>query len=409
MTVSAERPRLERGILLLLAVASGVAVGNVYFPQAISPLISSDLGVPPASAALVVTSVQLGYGAGIFLLVPLGDRVPNRNLIVTLLVLTAGGLVAAGMAPGLPTLFGAGVLVGVTTVVAPLIAAMTVGLVADDRRGEVTGILLSGSTGGMLLSRAFGGTVGEWFGWRAPYIVAAAAVVVVAVALLVTVPRTRPTSTQRYPALLLSVLRVLREEPELRRSCFYQATVFGGFSAVWTGIALVVTGPIYGLDARVVGLLALVGAATMAAAPVAGRMVDRRGPDRVTSVCVLGVLGSSAILAVGAVGGVAGLVALLVGTLLLDVTMQSGMVANVARIFTVRPEARSRMNTAYMTCAYLGGAVGSWAGARCYAHLGWLGVCGLLAVLSGLALLRHVAHRLSSRVVADETSHSVSR
>ncbi|QGK69930.1 MFS transporter [Allosaccharopolyspora coralli] len=409
MTVPTERPRLERGVLLLLAVASGVAVGNVYFPQAISPLISSGLGVPPASAALVVTSVQLGYGAGIFLLVPLGDRVPNRNLIVTLLMLTAGGLVAAGMAPGLSTLFGAGVLVGVTTVVAPLIAAMTVGLVADDRRGEVTGILLSGSTGGMLLSRAFGGTVGEWLGWRAPYIVAAAAVVLVAVALMVTVPRTRPTSTQRYPALLVGVLRVLREEPELRRSCFYQASVFGGFSAVWTGIALVVTGPIYGLDARVVGLLALVGAATMVAAPVAGRMVDRRGPDRVTFVCVLGVLGSAAILAVGAVGGAPGLVALLVGTLLLDVTMQSGMVANVARIFAVRPESRSRMNTAYMTCAYLGGALGSWAGARCYAHLGWLGVCGLLAVLSGLALLRHVAHRVSSRVIADEAAHSVSR
>ncbi|MFB9833494.1 MFS transporter [Actinoallomurus acaciae] len=381
---------LNRWMILLLALTCGVAVGNVYFPQAISPSVAAGLHIGAGSAALVVTATQFGYATGIFLLVPLGDRLPHRRLIVALLGLTGLGLLGASAAPALPPLAGASALIGLATVVAPIIGPMAAGLVPEDRRGVVSGTLLSGSIGGMLLSRTLGGTLGEWLGWRAPYLLAAALSLVLAVAIARALPPTSPPSGQRYPALLAESLRLLRAEPELRRSCFYQATIFGGFSAVWTGVALLLTGPAYGLGIRAVGTLALVNAGTMACTPIAGRLADRHGPDVVNLVCMVGVIVSALVLAGGAPGGAAGLAALVPGSLLLDVAMQSGMVANQVRNYALRPEARSRVNTAYMTCAYLGGGAGSWLGARAYGRAGWWGVCGLVALLAVLALGRHL-------------------
>jgi predicted MFS family arabinose efflux permease len=385
-----EGSAISRRLVLVLALACGVAVGNVYFPQAISPLVASGLNLSPDSAASVVTATQFGYAAGIFLLVPLGDRLPYRRLIVALLGLAGLSLLVASTVPALPPLIGASVLIGGTTVVAPVIAPMAAGLVADDRRGQVTGTLLSGSIGGMLLSRAFAGNLGEWLGWRAPYMVAGALTLLIAVVLAFTLPATTPSSRQRYPALLTQTLGLLRSEPQLRRSCFYQAMVFAGFSAVWTTLALVLTSPAYGLGASAVGAFALVNAATMVCTPVAGRQVDRRGADAVNLVSMLGVIVSAVVLAFGGLGGALGLTALVLGTLLLDVGMQSGMVANQVRIYALRPEARSRLNTAYMTCAYVGGAVGSWIGARAYEHFGWSGVCAVVALLTAVALAHHL-------------------
>jgi MFS family permease len=159
--------------------------------------------------------------------------------------------------------------------------------------------------------------------------------------------------------------------------------IFAGFSATWTCVALLLAGPAYGYDARAVGLLALVNAATMLATPGAGRLTDRHGPDLTNVICTTAVIGAAALLALGAGGEVAWLIA---GTLVLDVAMQSGMVANQVRIYAISDSARSRLNTAYMTCAYTGGAVGSWLGLRCYASFGWLGVCVLVGVLAVIPL-----------------------
>lgn len=381
---------MTRGMRWLLAVACGVAVGNVYFPQAITPLIAEGLRISVDQAALVVTAAQIGYACGIFLLVPLGDRVPYRPLIASLFAVTGLGLAGAGIAPSLGPLFAAGVAVGTATVIAPIIGPMVAGMVAPENRGAASGTMLAGSIGGMLLARTFSGALGEWLDWRAPYLVASGLAFVMAVALWRALPQTEPHTRQSCPDLLLEPLRLLRKEPELRRSCLYQAMIFGAFSAVWVSVALLFAGPAYGYGAQAVGLLALVNVATMAATPIAGRVVDRRGSDLVNLVCMLAVIGSAAVLAFGAAGGIGGLIALVLGTLVLDVAMQCGMVANSIRMYALSDTHRGRLNTAYMTCAYVGGAVGSWLGVRAYVHFGWSGVCGLVALLAFVALARHL-------------------
>ncbi|MEU4196526.1 MFS transporter [Kribbella sp. NPDC026611] len=384
-----------RPLILLLALACGIGVTNVYFPQAIVPLVAGGLRVTPSAASAVVTAAQFGYAAGIFLLVPLGDRLTHRRLIVTLLTITGLGLVVAGTAPTLPVLVAASALIGAATVVPQIIIPMTAGLVPADRNGAVTGTLLSGLIGGILLARAFSGILGQWLGWRAPYLVAAAATALLALILAMALPTTTPSSRERYPALLATSLRLLRTEPDLRRSALYQALIFAGFTAAWTSLALLVTGPDYGLGASAIGLIALVGAVSMFASPIAGRYADRRGPDPVNLVCMVAVIGAAALLITGSLGHAVGLIGLTAGMLVLDVAMQSGQVANQARIFALRSEVRSRLNTAYMTCAFLGGSIGSWLGVRIYSTFGWTGVCLLVAALAALALTRHLVGRRS--------------
>lgn len=375
---------MRSSAIFLLATACGVAVGNVYFPQAVSPAIAAGMHVSGGSAAAVVTATQFGYTAGLFLLVPLGDRLPHRRLLMTLLAVTGTLLLTAGMMPALRPLIALSVLIGVATVAAPIIGPMAAGLVAPQRRGVTSGLLLSGGTGGMLLSRTFSGYLAERCGWAAPYLLFGVLTLALVPLIGRVVPRNEPGTRLSYPALLLEPLRLLRREPLLRRSAGYQAAVFAGFSAVWTCVALLLTGPAYGYDARAVGLLALVNAATALVTPLAGRLVDRRGPDLVTLMCATAVVGAAGLLALGADRRLGWLIA---GTLVLDVAMQSGMVANQVRFYALGRSRLSRLNTAYMTCAYFGGAVGSWLGVRCYTAYGWHGVCGLVALLAVTVML----------------------
>lgn len=389
--------QLGRGMILLLAVTCGVSVANIYFPQAISPLIASGLHVSPDSAAMAVTAVQFGYAAGIFLLVPLGDRRRHRPLIVTLLILTGLGLAVASTAAALPVLITASAVIGLATVVPQIIIPMAAGSVAENRRGTVIGTLLGGLLTGIVLARTFSGTLSAWSGWRAPYLIAAALAFLLAAVLAATMPATSPSSQQRYAVLLAEPLRLLRTEPELRRSCVYQAALFAGFSAAWTSLALLISGPVYKLGAQTVGLIGLIGAGSVFCTPLAGRWVDRRGSDPVNLVCIVGSVLATVVLLGGDLGGASGLVAVAAGMLLVDIAMQCSQVANQVRVFAVAPTARSRLNTAYMTCCFLGSTVGSWLGVRVYVHLGWAGVCGLVSIFAGLALVRHLLHVAAQR------------
>ncbi|MFE7194317.1 MFS transporter [Kitasatospora sp. NPDC057541] len=374
-----------------MALACGVAVANVYFPQALTPLIADGLDVPPGAAATIATAAQLGYAAGIFLLVPLGDRLPRRPLLSVLLAVTAAGLLAAALAPALGPLVAASAVVGAATVVPQLLVPMAAGLVDGARRGAVIGVLQAGLIAGVLLARTFGGLLGGALGWRAPYLVAAGLAVLLAVALRAALPGEPPAPARERPGyrrLLADTVRLLRTEPGLRRSAFYQACLFGGFSAVWTSLALLVTGPRYGYGPQAVGVFALLGAASVFCAPAAGRRADRYGADRVNLCCLLAALLAAAVLTAGSAGGPVGVAGLALGLLLLDAAVQANQVANQARLFALPPEIHSRLNTAYMTCSFLGGSAGSWLGVRAYGAAGWPGVCALTAAGAALALAR---------------------
>ncbi|WNV87624.1 MFS transporter [Umezawaea sp. Da 62-37] len=377
-------------MIALLALACGVAVANVYFPQALTPLVAEHFHVEAGTAAWIVIAAQLGYAAGIFLVVPLGDRLPPRRLVGVLLGSTSVALVTQGLTGSFALLCALSVLVGMTTVVPQVLIPLSADLVPPGRTGAVVGVLQGGLLAGILLARAFGGVLGDLLGWRGPYLVAGVLCGVLGALLAWKLPARSPRAARVDP---LAPLRLLAEHRDLRRSGLYQALLFGGFNAAWTSTAPMLTDTAHGWSTSVVGVVAVVGAASALLAPVAGRWTDRVGPDRVSAVCFAGVVVSSVVLVPGGLVGITGLVGLMAGLLLLDVSVQSNQVANQHRVFALDPGRRSGLNSAYMTCTFLGGAVGSWLGVLAQSRVDWWAVCGIVACTGLAAGTRHMLRR----------------
>jgi predicted MFS family arabinose efflux permease len=353
-------------VVLLLAVACGLSVANLYYAQPLLGPISRSFGVGTGSASVVLVVTQLGYAAGMVLLAPLGDLLENRRLAARVLLASAAALALAAAAPTLPVFVLAALAVGVTSVVAQILVPVAARLAPEESRGAVVGRVMTGLLLGILLARTVSSLITAALGWRAVYALSAVLVLTMSAVLTKLLPRHQPEAGPRYPALLHSMLALVREEPVLRRRALYQALMFAAFSVFWTTIAdELVAG--HGLSQTGVGLFALVGAAGAAAAPLAGRLGDR-GHSRVGTGVAFAVAAGSLLLAALAPGSLALLAVAAVG---LDCAVQTSLVLGQRAVYGLRPEARSRLNTVFITTFFLGGALGSAVGGLLYDADGW--------------------------------------
>ena len=267
--------RMDKGLVILLAVATGTAVASNYYAQPLLPTIRRTFDAGAGAAGLIVTASQIGYAAGLLLLLPLGDLLERRRLVVVLSLVTALGLVGAGLVPNLDLLYVAAVIVGTTTVVGQILVAFAASLASDDERGKVVGTVMSGLFIGILLARTVAGFLGEALGWRGVYYVAGGLALVLAAVLRRALPSYREDVHLSYPAVLLSVVAIFREQPILRRRALYGALAFAAFSVLWTSLAFLLAGPPFHYRSGTIGLFGLVGVAGAVMATVAGRLADR--------------------------------------------------------------------------------------------------------------------------------------
>jgi len=374
-------PRLSRGMVLLFAVACGVSVANLYYAQPVLDDVATSFGTTPGTAGLVVTFAQIGYAAGLALLVPLGDLIARRWLVPVVLLATAGGLVASATAPSVGVLIAIGLIVGGGSVAAQLLVPMAASMADDDRRGHVVGVVMSGLLVGILLARTASGVIASVSSWRAVYAVAAVLTVVLAIVLRLLLPAEGPRIRVGYRALLTSTVKLLVTEPLLQRRAIFGALGFAAFSVFWTTMAFLLAGAPYHYGDLTIGLFGLVGAGGALCANFAGRWADR-GWTKTTT------LAFAALVAVSFVPlweGRHELAMLIVGILVLDVGVQGLQVTNQSMIYRLAPEARSRVNSAYMVCYFAGGAIGSSVGSSTYGAERWAGVCAVGAAIGILA------------------------
>jgi predicted MFS family arabinose efflux permease len=382
-TEPSEAPGISPGLVLLLAVAAAATVANLYYAQPLLPEMARSLGVDAREVGWVPVLTQVGYAVGLFLFIPLGDTVERRRLILLLVLASAAALLGAALAPGAAWLAVASLAVGFFSVVPHVAVPLAAHLAAPTQRGRVIGLIMSGVLAGILLARTASGLVGGAFGWRAVYALAAAGMVLLAIGLARLLPPSPPERAVRYVDLLASLWPLLRDEAELRRPSLIGAMVFGGFSVFWTSLAFFLETPPYHWGAEGAGLFGLIGLSGAFAAPMIGRLADRRGARLATGLSLAVALSSYAVFAL--LGrNLAGLVA---GVVLLDVGIQSAHVANLTRIHALDPAARSRRNTVYMVAYFAGGALGTWLGVRAWTRFGWAGTCAAGAGFLLLALL----------------------
>jgi predicted MFS family arabinose efflux permease len=380
---------MSGGMILLFAVATGQAVASNYLAQPLLDTLRGQFGVSAAVAGLIVTTAQVGYAAGLILLLPLGDLFERRGLITTLAAITVAGLLAAAVAPSIGFFMAAAGVIGVTSVMAQLLVPFAATLAPEADRGRVVGNVMSGLILGILLARTFSGLVSQVAGWRTVYVVAAVLMLVQTVVLFVKLPRYRQSAGLPYPKLLASVIGIARGEPVLRRRALYGVFSFATFSVLWTTLAFLLSGAPFRYSDGVIGLFGLVGAAGALTATVVGHYTDRGWVYWLTG-------GSAWLMLLGFVFlwlGRQSLAPLLVGIVLLDIGSQGVHISNQSEIYRLRPEARNRINAFYMTSCFVGAAAGSAAAAFAYGHWSWAGTCVLGGIVSVLAVARWATDR----------------
>jgi predicted MFS family arabinose efflux permease len=372
---------VPRGLVLLLAAACGLIVANIYYAQPLAGPIAHSLGLPPDAAGLVVTFAQLGYGLGLFFVVPLGDLVENRRLVTVLLAASALALAAAALSRSAAPFLTASLVIGISSVAVQVLVPYAAHLAPDAQRGRVVGNVMSGLLLGIMLARPLASLVAQLASWPVVFGGSSLLMVLVALVLRRGLPPRAPATRMRYRELMASMVHLVRVTPVLRRRAIYQACMFGAFSLFWTTAPLLLASPAFGLSQGGIAVFALIGVAGAVSAPIAGRVADRGWIRPATGVAMACAVGAFALTLIAAPGSPGTLATLVVAGVVLDFGVAGNVTLGQRAIFALGPEVRSRLNAAYMTTFFLGGAMGSASGAWAYAHGGWTWAAAL-----GLAL-----------------------
>ncbi len=371
--------------VFLMALACALAVSAIYYHQPLLQQIATSFGVSPTRGNLIATVTQLGYALGLLLFVPLADSVQPRKLATMAIAGNAIALLVCAMAPSFRLLIASSFVVGVTAITAQIIIPSASGMASPEQRGRTVGMLLGGLSSGVLLARTLSGFVGAHFGWRTMF-VSAAAFDLALIAVVARLPGATGLAAIRYRDLMRSLVSLIRTESTLRISIATGFLAFGAFSAFWATLAVLLAQPPYQFGPGTVGAFGLVGLIGLVASPYIGALVDRIHASLVSAAGALTVFLAFVLVSTGATH----LSWLLVSMVLLDLGNRAAFVANQARIYSLRPEARNRLNTAFMVSYFLGGAAGAAIGGIGAQRDGWTGLAAVGAMLGLLAFAASV-------------------
>ncbi len=389
---------ISPSLITLFALSTGVIIVNLFAPQTLIGVIGPSLGFSEAGASLVAMVTLLGYAAGLFFLVPLGDLVENRRLVLRLLGCAVVAAFAAAAAPSgwliLIVLFLLGAACSAIQILVPIAASMS----APEHRGRVIGNVMSGLMVGILLSRPIASMIADGWGWRSFYIASGVAMAMLAAVLAVRLPERQPAASASYGALIASLWHLLRDEPVLCSRAFSAAMAMGSFSLFWTVVALRLTLPPFGLDQAQIALFALVGAGGAISTSFFGRLGDRGLSRRATIIADLIMIAAMALAAYAGMMLTDGfwlpLVLLGGAAVMLDVGVTGDQTLGRRAINLLRPEARGRLNGLFVGIFFLGGALGSAIAGPAWSYGGWLAVCGCGGVFAVLALVSALVNPL---------------
>lgn len=375
---------MPRYMTLLFAVVCGMSVANIYFAQPLLDHLSKEFGIDYSTIGILITITQIFYAVGLLLLVPLGDLLNQRRLIIGQMLLSVVALIIVGTASSSTVLFVGMASVGLLAVVTQTLVAFAATMVAPAERGRVVGMVTSGIVIGILLARSISGILTDLAGWRSVYLFSAALMLCMVCTLFRVLPNVeREVKTLSYAQPLSSVFMLFVQERVLRIRAILALLIFTAFSILWTSVVLPLSAPPLSLSHTAIGAFGLAGIVGALGAARAGKLADQGHGQRTTGIALLLLLISWWFISFTEQS----LLALVIGIVLLDLAVQAVHVTNQSIILTLRMEARSRLTAGYMVFYSIGSATGSIASTQIYSHYGWNGVCWLGASVSAVAFL----------------------
>lgn len=377
---------VSRTVIWLMTVISGLVVANIYYNQPLLSLISEDVGVSESAASKISVLTQLGYAAGLLLIVPLGDKLFRKKLILIDLLLVFLSLLWMTFAKELWMLYTASLLIGATSVIPQLFVPMAAELSSDKEKSSNIGLVMSGLLLGILLSRFIGGIVGEVWGWRAMFGIASGMMIFVWIAVYLWLPEVYPNFRGTYGELMKSVFHLARTQPVLRLASFRGAMAFGSMCALFTTLVFHMEKPPFNAGSSVVGSFGLAGAVGALAAARVGKLQKIMDLNRIILYALMVVLISWGFTYFAG----ATYWGLIAGVILVDLGVQSSHIMNQTNYFLIRSNAVNRLNTVYMVSYFIGGSLGTWLASVAWQYAQWGGVCFVGFSMGILALAAHL-------------------
>jgi len=372
------------GLMALLALTAFVIAGGIHYQSPMLAAIALDLEADAAAVGWVPTLSFGGMFVGVILLVPLGDRIDKRRIILVKIVLLCAAQAVMAAAPSIAVLAAASFVTGVASSAAQSMVSIIAEAARPHERGRAVGTLMTALFLGILFARISGGLMASQFGWRSSYVLSTLMLLAVIPLLFARLPHSRATTGVSYGALMRSVLDLLRGQADIRRVALIQFMLgicYGGFWAVISPMA----SAFHRLGPAEVGLIGIPGAAGILVARPAGRWTDRVGSMPVVTAAVCTMLAAWVTLAFSAWT----MLAVIAGAVLLDCALRAAMVANQTLVNTVVPESRARANTIFGTHVWAGNATGAFLASATFARYGWLAVCAVAVAATSVALLVH--------------------
>lgn len=381
MPSSVPKATLTLKLKYLITIGCGVVVANLYYCQPLLGEFSRYFHVSEESASFVNICSQVGYGVGLFFIVPLGDMLARRGLLIWMHLLAALALVGVAFSPSINWLFVFSVSVGITSTACQVFIPLAMHLASDEERGKILGTILGGLLTGILLSRSLSGFVAEYFGWQSVYFISALLMVIMTFLIWKYIPGEQPSFKGSYRELMKSLFSLFKEQPVIRESAWIGACLFGAISAFWATMAFFLEKPPYEYSLLVIGLFGIIGAGGALVSPIIGRITDKYGPFKPMRAGIFLMVAGYFILFFAN----SGIALMIIGIILIDMGLQSTHIPNLSRNYSLLPHARTRLNTLYMTFFFIGGTIGSSIGSIAWNSGGWIGVCvsGLVFVLLG--------------------------
>lgn len=371
-----------------MTIATGLVVANIYYNQPLLADMANTFGVSDKKAQQISLFTQIGYATGLLFIVPLADMLKRKRLILIDFVLMIISLIACAMAPSVTILMIAGFLVGVSSIIPQLLIPMAAHLAKPHERGKKIGFVMSGLLIGILLSRTLSGFIGEHFGWRSMFYIAAGLMLLIWIMIFLFLPEIEPDYKGNYGKLMKSLIHLVKTQPKLRLAAFRGALCFAGFSAFWTTLVFLLKQPQFNEGSAAAGMFGLVGAFGAVAVGFMGRLSDKMDAYKL-SIYTLSLILISFIVFYFSSHSIIGLI---IGVILLDMGVQATHISNQSIIFALIPEARNRINTVYMVSYFIGGALGTFFASLVWKNYEWNGVCAIGAVLSVIVIAVHLLY-----------------
>ena len=371
MTPAPQDQDISSGMLLLLATASGLIVANLYYAQTLVGPISAATGLSASLAGLIVTLTQIGYATGLLLIVPLGDLVENRVLVVRSLLFTSVALLVAAFSTSGTVFLAASLAIGLGSVAAQVLVPYAAHLSPQATRGQAVGKVMSGLLLGIMLARPAASLIAGHSSWQVVFGAAAVLTAALALALRRALPQRMPSSALSYSGLIGSLWALFAGTPVLRRRAAYQAGLFGAFSLFWTVTPMMLAGPQFHLSQTGIAIFALVGMAGAVVSPIAGRLADAGHTLAATAGALALAVVSFALPMLAPASREVALGLLVAASILLDMAVAMNLVLGQRAIFSLGAAIRSRLNAIYIALFFVGGATGSALGAWVFASHGW--------------------------------------